>query len=302
MKNQRQTICAVVVTFNRLELLKECLEAIREQTFPPDALFVIDNGSTDGTSEWLDKQHSITVVRQKNLGGAGGFRRGIKEAFEANFDFIWVMDDDVKPLPDALEVQFNLSDQGKSAVVSRKLDLDGNTIILEGSFSEKSVDRIRRNSTHQHGDQSINFGNFEGMLLSRIIISTVGFPDERFFLCGDDIIYGWKISQNFRCILPQYPLFKKLIKTTVNHKANDSLSRLYFGTRNRFLWAQYVRPNGLGIKEHALFLISLLAKIVKTVIRGTNMQTRVAVLITGYRDGLIGKWGIGSFPNLVKHR
>lgn len=302
MNNRRQTICAVVVTFNRLELLKECIKAIREQSLPPDALFVIDNGSTDGTSEWLGAQRDIIVVHQKNLGGAGGFRRGIKEAFEANFDFIWVMDDDVKPLPNALEVQFGLSDQGKNAVVSRKLDLNGTPITFEGSFSEKSVDRIRINPSQAKGNQMINFGNFEGMLLSRTIISSVGFPDERFFLCGDDIIYGWQISQTFGCILPQTPLFQKLISTTTNRKTGDSLSRLYFGTRNRFLWAKYVHPKGLGFHVHSLFLISLLKKMIKILIRETNKPTRLAALITGYRDGLVGKWGIGSFINFVKQR
>ena len=45
-------ICTVVVTFNRLELLQGAVSALKKQTFPSDIL-VVNNGSTDGTSEWL---------------------------------------------------------------------------------------------------------------------------------------------------------------------------------------------------------------------------------------------------------
>ena len=47
-------VSAVVVTFNRKELLIECLEALRRQTRPLDALYIIDNASTDGTEELLE--------------------------------------------------------------------------------------------------------------------------------------------------------------------------------------------------------------------------------------------------------
>ena len=96
-------ITAVVVTYNRLELLKksiECLHAALEQVQSENIechICVINNGSTDGTHEWLDGQTDLKVIHQDNVGGSGGFYTGIKKAYEEGADWIWCMDDDVFP-------------------------------------------------------------------------------------------------------------------------------------------------------------------------------------------------------------
>lgn len=99
-------INCVVVTYNRLSLLKENLNALKGQTVPINKIFVINNNSTDGTKEWLD---SISYDQQlkiyhlpKNIGGAGGFYEGIKHGTLAGCDYIWIMDDDTIPTPNAL--------------------------------------------------------------------------------------------------------------------------------------------------------------------------------------------------------
>ena len=70
-------VAAVVVTWNRRELLREALAALRAQTLPPVCIVVVDNASTDGTDELLreEAEHGdLDVVRLgKNTGGAGGF-------------------------------------------------------------------------------------------------------------------------------------------------------------------------------------------------------------------------------------
>lgn len=61
------TVCAVVVTYNRKNLLLECLEAIRRQTRPVDAIYIIDNASTDGTPEVLKENGYIPELPPFNL-------------------------------------------------------------------------------------------------------------------------------------------------------------------------------------------------------------------------------------------
>ena len=75
-------IAAVVVTYNRLDLMKKCVNALRKQSRILNTIFVINNNSTDGTKEWLDRQTDLIVIHQPNVGGAGGFARGIDEAFK----------------------------------------------------------------------------------------------------------------------------------------------------------------------------------------------------------------------------
>lgn len=75
-------IAAVVVTFNRLELLKKCVESLRNQTHKLDEILIINNSSTDGTLDWLNQQNDLTVISQENSGSAGGQFTGIKTAYE----------------------------------------------------------------------------------------------------------------------------------------------------------------------------------------------------------------------------
>src|ERR1700761_1080776 len=104
-----ETVAAVLVTFNRAELLLNCLDALMRQKRRLDRIFIIDNASTDGTREklqragWLDNPAVEYVGMTENTGGAGGFHEGTKRAFEAGYDWLWLMDDDVLAHDDCLE-------------------------------------------------------------------------------------------------------------------------------------------------------------------------------------------------------
>jgi len=135
--SNKETVCAVVVTYNRKELLIECLEGLLKQTRLIDSIYLIDNFSNDGTPEllknegfidelppeelnepWekefnisnsqlstLNSQLPIHYVRMnENTGGAGGFYEGVKRAYEQGYDWLWLMDDDTIPLQDACKV------------------------------------------------------------------------------------------------------------------------------------------------------------------------------------------------------
>ena len=81
-------IVALVVTYNRLNLLQESLKAISTQTRTPDEVVVINNGCTDGTTEWLAQQSCITFRFVDNQGCSAGFAYGIKKAYELGADWI----------------------------------------------------------------------------------------------------------------------------------------------------------------------------------------------------------------------
>ena len=94
---------AVVVTHNRIDLLRQCVAQLENQICACDIL-IVDNASTDGTAQWLESQPDLHCRNTgANLGGAGGFNLGMRWAVEAGYDYVWVMDDDCLPQPDALE-------------------------------------------------------------------------------------------------------------------------------------------------------------------------------------------------------
>ena len=107
------SIAAVVVTYNRKDLLLECLNCLQAQDFSnaPQQnatldILVIDNASTDNTHEALQFLIEDKAIRYyntgSNLGGAGGFNYGMRKAVELGYDYVWVMDDDCMPHDDTL--------------------------------------------------------------------------------------------------------------------------------------------------------------------------------------------------------
>ena len=90
-------IGVVIVTYNRIKLLKECLERVLNQTQPVTSVIVVDNNSDDGTKEYLDSIDDDRVIvshERTNLGGAGGFYKALQIAFTKNFDYVLIIDDD----------------------------------------------------------------------------------------------------------------------------------------------------------------------------------------------------------------
>ena len=105
-------VTAVMVAYNRRELLGEALAALAAQSRPVDRLIVVDNASDDGSGEFAAEQlaaggdwgERARLIRLgENTGGAGGFAVGIAAAVaDPDVDWVWVMDDDTVPGPDAL--------------------------------------------------------------------------------------------------------------------------------------------------------------------------------------------------------
>ena len=98
-------IATIVVTYNRKELLRECVDALQSSDVSSD-IIIIDNNSTDGTKEYIADAmaDNVTYKRlKKNLGGAGGFSAGIKYAVRQGYKYIWIMDDDTIVKKDTLE-------------------------------------------------------------------------------------------------------------------------------------------------------------------------------------------------------
>ncbi len=107
MTSADRRIAAVVVTFNRLDLLQRLVGRLAE-TDRLDEILVVDNASTDGTVEWLrsaeteiERLHARHLT--DNTGGAGGFHEGLRWAVERGADLVWLMDDDGLPEPGCLD-------------------------------------------------------------------------------------------------------------------------------------------------------------------------------------------------------
>lgn len=246
-------VAAVVVTYNRIDLLKKVLGAVRKQTRPLDLIVVVNNNSTDGTREWLSREQNLTVIHQENLGGAGGFSRGIVVACEGEADWIWVMDDDVIANSDALEIMLGYTNVSECITPTRMFS-DGEEVRWGGIYDlRKRAVVFGTRPCEQDRTKKwtvINTACFEGMLISKNIVSKIGFPDQRFFISGDDTIYGLRASRYTNVINVRDAVLMRA-KSSREQKAHSPLF-LYYLFRNLHLFEEYYSSFSGGNKYSTL--------------------------------------------------
>ena len=211
-------ITAVVVTYNRLELLKRVITALKSQTVPVDKIIVINNGATDGTKEWLDSQDSLIAIHQDNVGGAGGFYRGIKEALTTKADWIWCMDDDVFPTSQCLEqLILHYTAEDKTGILCPKRLMDGRVFISETRKQNLSNplkyifdDSLEAEMLNNNETVEIEGMAFEGPLIRREVVENIGLPNKDLFILYDDTDYS------YRAILAGYKV--KVVSSAIMEK------------------------------------------------------------------------------------
>ena len=234
-------IAAVVVTFNRLILLKKVIESLNGQTVKLDTIIVVDNGSTDGTREWLSKEMALKVIRQENIGGSGGFYTGIKYAYEHGFDWIWCMDDDVYPRPDCLRNLLE-HDRDMVGILCPKRTQGGNDIgrevikmNLANPFS--GIGKILlEDISDKDRVVEIEGMSFEGPLIKREVVEKIGYPEKGFFLFYDDTDYSYRaVSEGYKVLhIPNAILNKEYFENTFSReeKVIRNKWRLKYHLRN----------------------------------------------------------------------
>ena len=202
-------IAVIVVTYNRIELLKECIDSIRNQTFSSYSIIVVNNGSTDSTAEWLLEQTDVITITQENVGGAGGFFTGIKYACEHGYEYSWIMDDDVIVTPNALQNLIDATLYGNGFICSRVVDVQGNNC---------NVPKISNAKSETTGEpiwgQYIACGllrtditSFVSVLLPSRIVYELGLPHSEYFIWGDDTEYTSRISAKY----PSYMAINSIV-------------------------------------------------------------------------------------------
>lgn len=198
----KNEVCAIVVTFNRLDMLRDTIKALKEQDYPCDIL-IINNGSTDGTKKYLDSTEGIMTLHQDNLGGAGGFFSGMKKATELGYRFVWIMDDDVIPYTNALShliIDYNYlsSNEQVGFICSQVLSEDGfcaNVPVLDSRRNKSGYPDWAKYLSR--GIVKVKSATFVSVLIPCNLIFELGLPYKEYFIWGDDTEYTQRISSKF---------------------------------------------------------------------------------------------------------
>lgn len=250
-----EKVIAVVVTYNRQALLSECINALRRQSKPLDAILVVNNGSTDSTEEWLKKQSDVFFVSQKNVGSSGGFSTGINWAYQKGYSWIWCMDDDGYPKEDALQ-NLLAADNGNLRLMNcAVIDKENKQSFVWKTGEFKTISEVNTNIIEGIGHP------FNGTMLHRRIIERVGVPQPKFFLWGDETEYYYRIVRR-----NQIPVCT--VANSIHYHPSTAFSikqdweyrsgwKMYYYVRNRFHIHQVKFNNKLlAFLNYSCFLLA----------------------------------------------
>lgn len=233
-----ETVFAAIITYNRKEQLKTCLEKVLSQSRRPDSIWVIDNASSDGTFDALRgliEDGSIHYHNTgRNLGGSGGFCCAFRKFLESDCDCIWGMDDDAYPESDALE---------------KLLDARGHGT-REACWTCRVLDYTAPCEPACHGTNPMFIETdefiFLGFLLDRGLVQKVGLPLSNLFIYYDDINYSERVRT---AGYPIYTVWDAVIRHPTQLKP---LQKVVLGKTfriprlSRWKWYYYMR-NGFLI-------------------------------------------------------
>lgn len=318
-------ICAVVVTYNRREFLLDCLAGLKEQTRPVDAVYIVDNFSTDGTHQILFRKgfiqelppeelsepwettsqitfntHPVNIYYlrlNENSGGAGGFYEGLKRAFKLGYDWMWLMDDDARPDRYALETLIDTIEENEvknKCFVSLATNIEKSTLSWGIGIIHNDKTYIFDHLKDLPPGQVLKapWAAFIGFLIPREIIKKTGFPRKEYFIWGDDVEYSLRICNSGHEIY-------YVKDSIIYHPVQEKLKIRFFGKEfiliNAEDWKQYygIRNDVYTLSRQKKF-IPMLKKILIYFlvwkVRGMHLK-KLHFYVKGLFHGLIGKLG-----------
>lgn len=245
-------IIAVVVTHRRRELLTQSLAVVAGQKRPVDHLIVVDNAAEPEVRELVESQQvPVTYLgSQHNLGGAGGFALGMLHALALGADWVWLADDDGRPEgPDVLQTLLDCAEKYQLAEVS--------PVVCNINEPDRLAFPLRRGVVwrrwrHELGDEEFLPGIaslFNGALFSATAIESVGVPDLRLFVRGDEVDVHRRLVRSGlpfgTCLQTAYlhpdgsEEFKPILGGKMHTQYPDNEVKRYYTYRNRgYLLAQ----------------------------------------------------------------
>lgn len=293
-------ITAVVVTFNRRNLLERCLTALKQQSCAPRRIVVVDNASTDSTQEWLadwlpsNLPQAKLLALTQNLGGAGGFAEGLRTAVAEGADWVWMMDDDAAPHPDALERLLDRSLNPLNLYTSAAVFGEVLAWPLRGEAARSEETIFRTQDLPK--ELSVRYAPFLGILVSAALVQRIGYPDAEFFLASDDTDYCYRaISAGAKVVLagdsriehPASERYRLWLPGREFYTLRLPPWKRYYDVRNRLVLAKI----HFGLSAYYSTLPASFLRLFATLLNERRRWAQVWAFIAGTVDGLLGRMG-----------
>lgn len=278
-----ETIAAIVVTYNRKKLLKQCIKKLQRQTKQLDIL-IIDNASTDGTKELFkyNKNNVFYFNTGSNLGGAGGFSYGIKKAVEQGYEYLWILDDDTMPTETALEMLMVKDKElmGKYGFLSSKVLWKDDSICTMNIQKNTKWKQI----SNFDSEQTIQYASFVSLFIRADTVKRVGLPYKEFFIWADDWEYTRRISKTEKCYYVPSSIVHHWCSSNVGANIitvdKDRMDRFKYMYRN-----DVVMYRQDGIEGRIYLTIRNIVHKIRIIISLKDIKGKLALMKSATKDG-----------------
>ena len=281
-------VVAVIVTYNRRDLLLEALAAVRGQQCPPDQVIVVDNASADGTADAVRAEFPEIKLAElgANYGGAGGFAYGMAAALADGADLIWAMDDDTIPEPGALgallAARARYQGRAPAIVASTVLWTDGRPHPMNTPRAKPMAAATERTAAAACGCVPIRSASVVSVLVDAAECRSRGLPKADFFLWNDDFEFTTRLlRRNVGLLCPDSVVVHKT--RTFGSTDVDPGDRFFYEVRNK-VWT--LRGGSLGPVEWVLYTGATLRRWARTYARSGDRGQLRASLARGVAAGV----------------
>jgi len=301
-------VLAHIHTFNDADVIDRSIEAVLRQTRPVDGIVVVDNASTDGILERPSLKNTTVLRNPENLGASGAVATGLRFALEQDYDWIWILDSDSIPEPDALEKLLDLytgwpeslQDQTAFLACQPRSWSDGQPAHGE-IFTRRGIDIAWPPPDKRY--YPVHAVIWSGCLYRLAAVRQIGFPNLNYFMDGGDRAYGYRVMragykgfihqdavlrQNIRGPVSFKPVKRKLGPFIVTFFEIPPL-RCYYACRNALYFALYDYDLAEGRSRLVLRTVLGLARLTANfVLRPWGHGAQILACFRGLWHGVTG--------------
>lgn len=243
-KNDSTNISVIIPTYNSWVTLKNCINSIQKQTLKSLEIIVVDNGSTDGTSQRVKKFFPKVklISLKRNTGVTGGRNMGIRKSSPSS-DYLFFFDHDMVAERGMLYQLVKVAQRSSSiGIVTPKIYYfeDKKRIWSAGTLINLWTGKI----TFRGGKDLGQYEKTEevqiapaAMLVRKEVIRKVGGFDDRYFLTYEDTDFCFRAKEKgFKIFYVPTSLAFHKISPKPEDEADRLLSRAYWVGRNRVIF------------------------------------------------------------------
>ena len=256
-------VTVIVVNWNGRKLLSQCLDGLRGQTFPRFSTILVDNGSSDGSVDFVRRRYpEITVIPlPRNMGFCAGNNAALQRV---KGEYVALINNDAIPSPDWLKNLVAALDAcPRAGFAASRMLLPGSPAIIDRAgdaytWAGAGLLRGRGQRAEAYSRRAWVFGACAGAAMYRSrMLDDIGWFDEDFFLLYEDVDLSFRAQlKGYRCLYVPESIVRHAPSSTLGH---DSPVSVYYGHRN-LEWV-YIKnlPAGLiamTLVPHAVYVMA----------------------------------------------